>query len=59
MAVRQPHVIWAQRESFLYITIEVDDVKIDELRADNSKLYFQWAFSVVLNFIAKIFSVSL
>ncbi|EPB73117.1 CS domain protein [Ancylostoma ceylanicum] len=41
MAVRQPPVIWAQRESFLYVTIEIDDVKIEDLTADSSKLHFK------------------
>ncbi|KIH43438.1 hypothetical protein ANCDUO_26555, partial [Ancylostoma duodenale] len=40
MAVRQPPVIWAQRESFLFVTIEIDDVKIEDLTADSSKLHF-------------------
>ncbi|KJH53165.1 CS domain protein [Dictyocaulus viviparus] len=41
MAIRQPSVIWAQRESFLYVTIEIDDVAIEDLTADNSKLHFK------------------
>ncbi|WKX95383.1 hypothetical protein Q1695_012099 [Nippostrongylus brasiliensis] len=40
MAVRQPPVTWAQRESFLYVTIEID-VTIEDLTADSSKLHFK------------------
>ncbi|VDL78464.1 unnamed protein product [Nippostrongylus brasiliensis] len=41
MAVRQPPVTWAQRESFPYVTIEIDDVTIEDLTADSSKLHFK------------------
>ncbi|VDL67312.1 unnamed protein product [Nippostrongylus brasiliensis] len=41
MAVRQPPVTWAQRESFLYVTIEIDDVTVEDLTADSSKLHFK------------------
>ncbi|CAI5445037.1 unnamed protein product [Caenorhabditis angaria] len=37
---KQPQVTWAQRESFVYVTLEVDDAKIDELKAEGSKLHF-------------------
>ncbi|CAI2348672.1 unnamed protein product [Caenorhabditis sp. 36 PRJEB53466] len=38
---KQPQVLWAQRESLLYITIEVDEAKIEDLKADANKLHFQ------------------
>ncbi|CAD6196563.1 unnamed protein product [Caenorhabditis auriculariae] len=37
---KQPSVLWAQRETFLYVTIEVDEAKVDDLKAEPSKLHF-------------------
>ncbi|PAV83939.1 hypothetical protein WR25_02125 [Diploscapter pachys] len=37
---KQPAVLWAQRESNILLTIEVDDAKIDDLKAEGSKLHF-------------------
>ncbi|PIO60196.1 CS domain protein [Teladorsagia circumcincta] len=59
MAVRQPPVIWAQRESFLYVTIEIDDVTVDDLTADNNKLHFKGTshtevYETTLEFFAEI-----
>ncbi|CAP38028.2 Protein CBG21192 [Caenorhabditis briggsae] len=38
---KQPQVLWAQRESLLFITIEVDDAKIEKLEGEGNKLFFQ------------------
>ncbi|XGW16969.1 hypothetical protein V3C99_001974 [Haemonchus contortus] len=59
MAARQPPVIWAQRESFLYVTIEVDDVTIDDLSADDNKMHFKGTshtevYETTLEFFAEI-----
>ncbi|KHJ81470.1 CS domain protein [Oesophagostomum dentatum] len=59
MTTRQPPVIWAQRESFLYVTIEIDDVKVEDLTADGSKLHFKGTshtevFETTMEFFAEI-----
>ncbi|EFO91052.1 hypothetical protein CRE_31478 [Caenorhabditis remanei] len=38
---KQPQVLWAQRESLVYLTIEVDEAKIEELKGEGNKLHFQ------------------
>lgn len=38
---KQPTVLWAQRESLVYLTIEVDEAKIEELKGEGNKLHFQ------------------
>uniref|UniRef100_A0A1I7V556 CS domain-containing protein n=1 Tax=Caenorhabditis tropicalis TaxID=1561998 RepID=A0A1I7V556_9PELO len=38
---KQPQVLWAQRESVLFLTIEVDEAKIEELKGEGNKLHFQ------------------
>ncbi|CAL2037616.1 hypothetical protein CAEBREN_16802 [Caenorhabditis brenneri] len=37
---KQPQVLWAQRESLLFITIEVDEAKIEKLEGEGNKLHF-------------------
>uniref|UniRef100_A0A0K0DIJ9 CS domain-containing protein n=1 Tax=Angiostrongylus cantonensis TaxID=6313 RepID=A0A0K0DIJ9_ANGCA len=59
MMVRQPPVLWAQREAFLYVTIEIDDVTVEDLTADSSKLHFKGtshteAFETTLEFFAEV-----
>lgn len=56
---KQPQVTWAQRESFLFITIVVDDSKIDDLTADANKLHFAGSsnlekYETTLNFFDEI-----
>uniref|UniRef100_A0A8R1DUR2 CS domain-containing protein n=1 Tax=Caenorhabditis japonica TaxID=281687 RepID=A0A8R1DUR2_CAEJA len=38
---KQPQVTWAQREELLYLTIEVDEAKIEQLKGEGNKLNFQ------------------
>uniref|UniRef100_A0A1I7WSU3 CS domain-containing protein n=1 Tax=Heterorhabditis bacteriophora TaxID=37862 RepID=A0A1I7WSU3_HETBA len=57
MSTRQPLVIWAQRESFLFVTIEVDEANIEDLTADTNKLHFNSktdVFETTLEFFDEI-----
>ncbi|CAJ0941007.1 unnamed protein product, partial [Mesorhabditis belari] len=38
---KHPSVLWAQREGFLYLTIEVDDAKIEDLTLSEQSLHFK------------------
>jgi len=38
---KHPSVLWAQREGFLYLTIEVDDAKIEDLTLSETSLHFK------------------
>ncbi|CAB3401388.1 unnamed protein product [Caenorhabditis bovis] len=37
---KQPQVLWAQRENVLFLTFEVDEAKVESLKAEGSKLHF-------------------
>ncbi|KAI6179148.1 hypothetical protein M3Y98_00579100 [Aphelenchoides besseyi] len=37
VAKRNPIVLWAQRHKYIYLTIEVEDMKIEELKCDENK----------------------
>jgi len=41
MAVKHPTVLWAQRSQNLYISIEIEDMKVDELTINENKFVFK------------------
>ncbi|KAI6196466.1 hypothetical protein M3Y94_01113300 [Aphelenchoides besseyi] len=43
VAKRNPIILWAQRHKFVYLTIEVEDMKIEELKCDQNKFVLKGA----------------
>jgi len=39
--VLHPTVLWAQRDSILYVTVEVEDMKMDELKMDDKSMHIK------------------
>jgi len=35
MAIRHPLILWAQRSSHVYISVEIEDMAIDELKIES------------------------
>ncbi|KAI6187687.1 CS domain and HSP20-like chaperone domain-containing protein [Aphelenchoides besseyi] len=40
-SMKHPTILWAQRDNLIFLTVEVEDMKIDELIVDGSKFYIR------------------
>lgn len=41
---RNPSILWAQRSKLIYLTVEVEDLKIEKLTVEGNKFIIKGAF---------------